>query len=169
MTGGCAKPRPQAPADETIIQTYWDAQAPQHFLYFFALPHGHRSFLPIVGVARLIWEDGEAEFSLGVTEAVGKSQSGYTNSRRNSLDRDLMRMQRVFCEVFEDDSLQLSANDSPATIPDWDSFAHVKLIIGLEEEFGIKFTVDEVAETKTVEGLKRIIASRTGSYPAAAV
>lgn len=28
-----------------------DAYAPQHFLYFLPLPHGHRSFLPIFGAA----------------------------------------------------------------------------------------------------------------------
>jgi acyl carrier protein len=34
------------------------------------------------------------------------------------------------------------------------------LIIGLEEEFGIKFTIDEVGETKNVEGLRKIIEQR---------
>jgi acyl carrier protein len=66
-------------------------------------------------------------------------------------------MQRVFREALEDDSLQLSPNDSDATLSGWDSFAHVKLIIGLEEEFGVKFGIDEVAETKKVEGLRKII------------
>ena len=69
-------------------------------------------------------------------------------------------MQRVFREVLEDDSLQLSAHDSDSTLPGWDSFDHVKLIIGLEEEFGIKFTIDEVGETKNVEGLRKIIEQR---------
>jgi acyl carrier protein len=67
-------------------------------------------------------------------------------------------MQRIFREVLEDDSLQLSVNDSDATLPGWDSFAHVKLIIALEEEFGVKFSIDEVAETKKVAGLREIIA-----------
>jgi hypothetical protein len=31
--------------------------APQHFLYFLPLPQGHGSFLPVFGVALLIWED----------------------------------------------------------------------------------------------------------------
>ena len=71
-------------------------------------------------------------------------------------------MQRVFREALEDDSLQLSPNDSDATLSGWDSFAHVKLIIGLEEEFGVKFSIDEVAETKNVAGLRAII-GRNGS------
>jgi acyl carrier protein len=79
------------------------------------------------------------------------------------LDRDLIRMERVFGEALENDSLKLSGHDSDATLAGWDSFAHVKLIIGLEEEFGIKFSIDEVAETKNVEGLRKIIARETST------
>jgi acyl carrier protein len=70
-------------------------------------------------------------------------------------------MQRVFRDVLEDDSLQLSAGDSEATIPAWDSFAQVNLIIGLEEEFGVKFSIDEVAETKKVDALRKLIERKT--------
>jgi acyl carrier protein len=66
-------------------------------------------------------------------------------------------MQRVFREVLEDDSLQLSADDSEATLPAWDSFAQVNLIIGLEEEFDVRFSIDEVAETKKVDALRKLI------------
>ncbi len=66
-------------------------------------------------------------------------------------------MQRVFREVLEDDALELSPEDSDATLPSWDSFAQVKLIIGLEEEFDVKFSIDEVAETKKVDGLRKLI------------
>jgi acyl carrier protein len=66
-------------------------------------------------------------------------------------------MQRVFREVMEDDALELSPEDSDATLPAWDSFAQVKLIIGLEEEFDVKFSIDEVAETKKVDGLRKLI------------
>ena len=79
------------------------------------------------------------------------------------MDRDLIRMERVFGEVLEDDSLRLSGSESDATLAGWDSFAHVKLIIGLEEEFGIHFSIDEVAETKTVDGLRKIIARKTST------
>lgn len=87
----------------------------------------------------------------------------YTGDRRITLDSDLIRMQRIFREVLEDDSFQLAPGDSDATVPGWDSFAHVKLIIGLEEEFGVKFSIDEVAETKQVAGLREIIARNTSA------
>jgi hypothetical protein len=38
--------------------------APQHFLYFLPLPQGHGSFLPIFGVALLIWEDNTSRLRL---------------------------------------------------------------------------------------------------------
>ena len=81
----------------------------------------------------------------------------YTVQRSAILDNDLIRMQRVFREILEDESLQLSADDSEATLPAWDSFAQVNLIIGLEEEFGVKFSIDEVAETKKVDALRKLI------------
>jgi len=52
-----------------MIHACLDPQAPQHLLYFLPLPQGQRSFLPIFGVARLIWEDGAAVFRLEFSEA----------------------------------------------------------------------------------------------------
>jgi len=43
--------------------------APQHFLYFLPLPHGHGSFLPVFGVAFFIWEDPVAGFGLAFADA----------------------------------------------------------------------------------------------------
>src|SRR5207249_3996417 len=44
------------------------AHAPQHFLYFLPLPHGHRSFLPVFGVSLLIREEVAAVFSVDSAE-----------------------------------------------------------------------------------------------------
>ena len=35
----------------------------------------------------------------------------------------------------------------------WNSLHHVEIIISIEEEFGITFTPDEIAENKTVDGM----------------
>jgi acyl carrier protein len=35
-------------------------------------------------------------------------------------------------------------------VADWDSVAHVKLILSLEEEFGIRFSEDEISSIQTV-------------------
>ena len=78
------------------------------------------------------------------------------------MNPDFIRLQRIFREVLDNEDFQLSAGHSQLNLAEWDSFAHVKLIIGLEEEFGIKFSIDEVTDTKSVSDLLRLIQAKTG-------
>lgn len=64
------------------------------------------------------------------------------------------RVQRVFQEVFDDEHLEINDGLSTRTLPLWDSFAQVKLIVGLEEEFDVKFSTHEVATLGSVRDLK---------------
>lgn len=70
------------------------------------------------------------------------------------------RLQQIFREAFENDKLTLSDSLSPENTPAWDSLAHVKLMMGCEEEFGIKFTIDETVESTSVGKLKAVLASK---------
>ncbi len=67
------------------------------------------------------------------------------------------RLQNVFQEVFEDDNLEVTDDLSSKTFETWDSFAQVKLIVGLEEEFDVKFTTDEVATLSSAAQLKQAL------------
>lgn len=64
------------------------------------------------------------------------------------------RVLSVFRDVFDNPKLEIKDDTSAKNIAEWDSLAQVKLIIGLEEEFGIKFTTNEVAEMTCVGDLK---------------
>jgi len=70
------------------------------------------------------------------------------------------RLQQIFREAFENDKLTLTDNLSPETMPAWDSLGHVKLIMGCEEEFGVKFTIEETVESTSVGKLKAVLASK---------
>ncbi len=70
------------------------------------------------------------------------------------------RLQRIFREAFENDKLVLTDSLSPETLPEWDSLGHVKLIVGCEEEFGVKFTIDETVESTSVTKLKSVLAAK---------
>ena len=70
------------------------------------------------------------------------------------------RVQNVFREVFEDEGLEVTDDTSPKTLDDWDSFAQVKLIVGLEEEFGVKFTTGEVVSFHKAGDLKRALRAK---------
>jgi acyl carrier protein len=62
----------------------------------------------------------------------------------------LFLLQDIFRQVFDDDGLIVTPATSRRDLADWDSVAHVKLILSLEEEFNIRFTEDEVSSIQTV-------------------
>jgi acyl carrier protein len=60
------------------------------------------------------------------------------------------KIQDIFRQVFDDDNLAVLPETGRAQIAGWDSVAQVKLVLALEEEFGIRFTMDEVSSMNTV-------------------
>ena len=70
------------------------------------------------------------------------------------------RLQNLFQEVFDDDDLEITDETSAKTLANWDSFAQVKLVVGLEEEFDVKFTTEEVATLSNVGDLKRALRAK---------
>ena len=64
--------------------------------------------------------------------------------------KNLATLQGIFREVFDDDTLVISPTTGAQEIRDWDSIAHVKLILAMESEFDIRFMSEEVSKLKTV-------------------
>jgi acyl carrier protein len=69
------------------------------------------------------------------------------------------RLTDIFRDVFEDPNLELTDDLTREECPEWDSLAHVKLILALQEEYGIQFSFDQVANVKSVRELKQIISN----------
>lgn len=67
------------------------------------------------------------------------------------------RVTRVFRDVFDDDAMQVWDGMSAKDDTRWDSLTQVKLIIGLEEEFGIKFSTHDLAALQCVGDVKRCL------------
>jgi acyl carrier protein len=69
----------------------------------------------------------------------------------------------VFQDVFDDDGIvirpDLSANDVPA----WDSLTHIRMLLTVERECKITFSVTEVGDLKNVGELTDLILKKTGS------
>ena len=62
----------------------------------------------------------------------------------------LSKMTTVFRRVFDDESIQLVGATTAQDIFGWDSLMHINLIIEIENEFALKFTVDDIADLKNV-------------------
>lgn len=74
---------------------------------------------------------------------------------------DLMeRLTEVFREIFDDDRLELRDETVAADVEDWDSLNHVKLVVAIEESFGVQFSNREIAGWENVGDIRRAIAAR---------
>lgn len=73
------------------------------------------------------------------------------------------RLQQVFREVFDDDEIEISDETTARDIPEWDSLAHVSLIVAVETAFKTRFTSAEVNGLKNVGELRRLIERKLGA------
>ena len=71
------------------------------------------------------------------------------------------RLNEVFRDVFDDDSIEVNEDTTANDIEDWDSLNHITLIDAVESEFGVHFTMGEVSGMKNVGEMAQIIKERT--------
>ena len=70
------------------------------------------------------------------------------------------RLNKVFRDVFDDESIVVKPETTSKDIEDWDSLEHINLVVAVEQEFGIKFNMGEVTTMKNVGEMVDIIMSR---------
>lgn len=71
------------------------------------------------------------------------------------------RLNGVFQDVFDDESITVSDITTANDIEDWDSLEHINLIVAVENEFGMKFNMGEVNGMKNVGEMVDIIMSKS--------
>lgn len=59
-------------------------------------------------------------------------------------------LQVIFRQVFEDDKLNIFDEMTAKDIEDWDSLAHIQLIVSIQKAFNIKFSAREVLKVRNV-------------------
>ena len=75
-----------------------------------------------------------------------------TGSETETLDG---RLTDVFRDVFKRPTMVLSASTSPSVVEGWDSLTHMRLVLAVEEKFGIKFKTSDISKFHDVGELKR--------------
>ncbi len=70
---------------------------------------------------------------------------------------NLDRVQEVFRDILQDETLVLSEKSSPANIIKWDSIANMNILIALESEFGTEFTVGELQSIRSVRDILELV------------
>jgi acyl carrier protein len=65
------------------------------------------------------------------------------------------RLYDIIAQVMSVPASQINDESGPESIENWDSFLIVVLIDEIERAFKVKFTLEEVTNTKTVSNIKR--------------
>jgi acyl carrier protein len=72
----------------------------------------------------------------------------------------LPQVQHAFQGAFDLDPHSITADTQPDDIPQWDSLGHATLAASLEQEFSIRFDIDELMALENVREILRIVRSK---------
>ena len=67
------------------------------------------------------------------------------------------RINVIFRDVFDDDTLVIVDSTNAEDIEDWDSLEHINLIMAMEKDFDLKFNLKEVGELANVGEMADLI------------
>jgi acyl carrier protein len=69
----------------------------------------------------------------------------------------LTKLQEIFRDIFDDETIILTNETTQDDIGDWDSLAQINLIVAIRKEFKVEFSMEEVGNLKSVgEIVKKI-------------
>lgn len=77
-----------------------------------------------------------------------------------SREEILERVNKVFKEIFDDEDVAVTFTSTAADVEGWDSLRHITLIEAVEDEFDMRFRMNEVTGMKDVGEMVDIIAER---------
>ncbi len=67
------------------------------------------------------------------------------------------KLNEVFRDVFDDETITVTDETTANDIEDWDSLEHINLIASVEQEFDIRFTMGQVVTMKNVGDMADLI------------
>ena len=75
----------------------------------------------------------------------------------------LKKISPIFIKIFKNKKLKIKFNSSAKNIKNWDSLAHINIILNIERMFKITFKVSEIAELKNVGEMVDLILKKKKS------
>jgi len=65
----------------------------------------------------------------------------------------LEKLNAVLRDVLDDDRIRVSEESAARNVPGWDSVANIRIMLGIEEEFGLRFDLGEYSDFKNIGDL----------------
>jgi acyl carrier protein len=60
------------------------------------------------------------------------------------------KLTTLFHDVFDDDTIRVTPELTADDVDEWDSLSHIRLVLAVEKQFGLKFSAAEVGRLKNV-------------------
>lgn len=70
---------------------------------------------------------------------------------------------RIVCDLFDNDSIQLKYETTANDVKGWDSLNHIELVIAIEKHFRIRFNFAELQKFKNVGEMCDNVAGKLSS------
>ncbi len=70
------------------------------------------------------------------------------------------KLTEIFRDVLDVDSLVLTPDLTAASVPEWDSFNHIHLVVAVEAQFKIKFQTAELESIRSVGHFVEVIQAK---------
>ena len=67
------------------------------------------------------------------------------------------KLDQVFQDVFDDESLHVTDETTAADVDGWDSLEHIDLMASVERAFGIRFSMGKITRMKNVGEMADLI------------
>jgi acyl carrier protein len=78
-------------------------------------------------------------------------------------DDFVARLTAICREQLDDDKLTIRMETEQSNLVGWDSLAHVRIVMGVEREFGVQLDVEEIETIKSVRGFYDAVNSHSAS------
>ena len=70
------------------------------------------------------------------------------------------RLQTVFRETFDDDTIVLSDEMTAEDLDDWDSVSHISLVLAVERDFGLTLNAAEIGSLENVGAMIALLRAK---------
>lgn len=78
------------------------------------------------------------------------------------MDDLLNEIRPIFEDILDHPGIQIELSMSAADVEGWDSLAHIRLILRLEQAYGVRFSAEEVAGFLVVRDLVGALHQKIG-------
>jgi acyl carrier protein len=72
----------------------------------------------------------------------------------------IMKLMKIINHAFGNSSAAESDDTVLVNLPEWDSMGHMLFISQVEEQYSIELSGDEIADTRTIGDIKKLILSK---------